>query len=183
MMIQEYTFESGRDFGAIMVCEHCGGTQKNGHGYNDSNYHNNVIPAMCCEKCGKSSADEVSALQFREFGSIEELEQSVIEDEVSFDKAAKYKTFFATFGSGKALKKRYVGIIAVSLETAHEAMHEIFGTKWSHMYRGADLRSSVLRFDYKPLIYIKVRHYSNDSYEVVEIEAADYLAVLEQEAA
>lgn len=54
MRIKKYTFVMGNDFAAIMVCEHCGGTQKLTSGYHDNYYHTKVIPAMTCRKCGKN---------------------------------------------------------------------------------------------------------------------------------
>jgi len=46
------------DFAADYECGHCGGRQHNGAGYADANYHENVIPKMVCEKCGKDGTDE-----------------------------------------------------------------------------------------------------------------------------
>lgn len=54
MFIQEITSQHRNDFRAIMECEHCEHTQKLTTGYNDGNYHNNVIPAMTCKSCGKN---------------------------------------------------------------------------------------------------------------------------------
>lgn len=54
MKIKEITWQNRRDFKAIYECEFCGAT-KEGCGYDDSNFHNNVIPNMKCPKCGKSS--------------------------------------------------------------------------------------------------------------------------------
>jgi len=45
-----------RDFEAIYVCEGCGAEEKK-CGYDDSNFHENVIPNMECEACGKSRKD------------------------------------------------------------------------------------------------------------------------------
>lgn len=45
-----------RDFTAIYECEHCGFTMKS-DGYDDTNFHVNVIPNMKCTACGKI-ADE-----------------------------------------------------------------------------------------------------------------------------
>ena len=56
MKIKKITWQHRRDFEAIYVCEHCG-YEKDGGGYDDSNYHNNVIPKMKCSDCGKQ-ADE-----------------------------------------------------------------------------------------------------------------------------
>lgn len=55
MIIKEITSQHRRDFVAIMLCEHCGHEQMDKTGYDDEFYHNNVIPAMICEKCGKKA--------------------------------------------------------------------------------------------------------------------------------
>jgi len=52
MKIKEIISQSRRDFIAVYVCEHCGYEYK-GSGYDDSNYHKNVIPRKKCPKCGK----------------------------------------------------------------------------------------------------------------------------------
>ena len=56
MKIKEITYQHRRDFEAIYICEGCG-TETNGRGYDDANFHENVIPAMRCPKCGKTSAE------------------------------------------------------------------------------------------------------------------------------
>jgi transcription elongation factor Elf1 len=56
MKIQKILSQHRRDFRAIYECEHCG-HEKESSGYDDSNFHHNVIPAMECEKCGKTSGD------------------------------------------------------------------------------------------------------------------------------
>jgi predicted RNA-binding Zn-ribbon protein involved in translation (DUF1610 family) len=56
MRIEEIKSQNRRDFRAIYVCEHCG-YKKEGYGYDDRNFHENVIPSMKCAKCGKI-ADE-----------------------------------------------------------------------------------------------------------------------------
>ena len=61
MRIKQITSQSRRDFYAIYECEHCGDTSK-GDGYDDSNFHKNVIPSMKCSKCGKTAADDYRPL-------------------------------------------------------------------------------------------------------------------------
>ena len=61
MKIKEIISQSRRDFYAIYECEHCGHTEK-GEGYDDANYHQNVIPARKCEKCGKTAPDNYRPL-------------------------------------------------------------------------------------------------------------------------
>lgn len=46
-----------RDFYAIYECEHCGHEHR-GSGYDDANFHQNVIPEMVCGNCGKKAPDD-----------------------------------------------------------------------------------------------------------------------------
>ena len=55
MKIKKITSQDRRDFSAIMVCEHCGKEDINKYGYDDANYHKNVIPNMKCKTCGEKS--------------------------------------------------------------------------------------------------------------------------------
>ena len=50
-----------RDFEAIFECEHCG-YEYEGSGYDDRYYHNHVLPAIACKKCGKSAGDDYAPL-------------------------------------------------------------------------------------------------------------------------
>ena len=61
MKIEKIISQSRRDFTAVYVCEHCGAT-KEGGGYDDGNFHMNVIPAMVCKSCGKTAADNYRPL-------------------------------------------------------------------------------------------------------------------------
>lgn len=54
MQIKEILRQNRRDFHAIYECEFCGHT-KDGSGYDDSNFHDNVIPNMECPECHKKS--------------------------------------------------------------------------------------------------------------------------------
>jgi len=56
MKIQKITYQNRRDFQAVYVCEGCGNTVESS-GYDDSYFHENVIPQMKCKKCGKTSAE------------------------------------------------------------------------------------------------------------------------------
>lgn len=56
MRIKQIVWQHRRDFEAIYECPFCGSTEKIG-GYDDANFHQNVIPAMKCKKCGKSELD------------------------------------------------------------------------------------------------------------------------------
>lgn len=41
---------------AVYKCEGCGHTVEKS-GYDDRNFHDNVVPAMRCDECGRSSKD------------------------------------------------------------------------------------------------------------------------------
>ena len=56
MKIQKIKSQNRRDFQAIYECEHCGYTTE-GYGYDDANFHNNVIPDMKCKQCGKRGSE------------------------------------------------------------------------------------------------------------------------------
>lgn len=62
MQIKTIVSQSRRDFTAIYECESCGHTKRD-YGYDDANFHENVIPAMKCDECGKSSGVQTSAAQ------------------------------------------------------------------------------------------------------------------------
>jgi transcription elongation factor Elf1 len=51
-----------RDFWAIYECEHCGHVTSEKSGYDDANFHNNVIPKMKCEKCGEVASEDYRPL-------------------------------------------------------------------------------------------------------------------------
>jgi len=61
MKIKTIKSQSRRDFTAIYECEHCGHTAES-HGYDDANFHANVIPKMKCTKCDKTASDEYRPL-------------------------------------------------------------------------------------------------------------------------
>ena len=54
MKIKTITSQHRRDFEAIYECEHCAHTYKT-YGYDDANFHQNVIPGMKCPECKKSA--------------------------------------------------------------------------------------------------------------------------------
>ncbi|HKJ34276.1 MAG TPA: hypothetical protein VJ945_01410 [Flavobacteriaceae bacterium] len=62
MKIKKINSQSRRDFWADMECEHCGHIEKNVSGYDDANFHQNVIPKMECKECGKTSGDDYRPL-------------------------------------------------------------------------------------------------------------------------
>ena len=53
MKIKTILTQSRRDFTATLECEHCGAEEHLRSGYDDDNYHRNVIPNMRCSKCDK----------------------------------------------------------------------------------------------------------------------------------
>lgn len=61
MKIKEITSQHRRDFQAVYVCQHCEAEETKG-GYDDANFHQNVIPSMTCKECGKTAGDEYRAL-------------------------------------------------------------------------------------------------------------------------
>ena len=62
MKIKEILHQHRRDFKAIFECEHCGYTEQQ-WGYDDTNFHQNVIPNMECPKCGEKAGNNYRPLQ------------------------------------------------------------------------------------------------------------------------
>ena len=56
MKIKKILYQHRRDFEAEYECEGCGEVMT-GRGYDDDNFHRNVIPNMRCPKCNKTSAE------------------------------------------------------------------------------------------------------------------------------
>jgi predicted RNA-binding Zn-ribbon protein involved in translation (DUF1610 family) len=54
MKIKRIIRQYRRDFYADYECEGCGHITQNKSGYDDANFHENVIPAMKCPSCGKT---------------------------------------------------------------------------------------------------------------------------------
>jgi len=61
MKIKEIISQCRGDFMAIYICEHCG-YEEEGDGYDDINFHQNVIPNRKCPKCGKKAPDNYRPL-------------------------------------------------------------------------------------------------------------------------
>lgn len=61
MKIKTILSQNRRDFTAIYECEHCGDEHKEG-GYDDTNFHNKVIPSMQCCMCGKRAGGDYRPL-------------------------------------------------------------------------------------------------------------------------
>jgi len=59
MKIKKILSQSRRDLIVIYECDHddCNYTEK-GSGYDDSNFHQNVVPDMECKKCGRKAKPE-----------------------------------------------------------------------------------------------------------------------------
>lgn len=63
MIIKLITDQCRRDFSAILICEHCSHEQFLNSGYDDANYHQNVIPKIACNGCGKRASENYRPLQ------------------------------------------------------------------------------------------------------------------------
>jgi len=61
MHIKKIISQSRRDFTATYECEHCSATYDD-YGYDDTNFHQNVIPAMPCKVCGKTAGADYRGL-------------------------------------------------------------------------------------------------------------------------
>lgn len=57
MKIKKILRQHRRDFTAIYECEHCSHTFET-YGYDDANFHQNVIPSWACPECGKVAPPE-----------------------------------------------------------------------------------------------------------------------------
>ena len=53
MKIREVKSTYGTDFYATYICEHCDHITDKLPGYDDANFHENVIPKRHCQKCEK----------------------------------------------------------------------------------------------------------------------------------
>lgn len=62
MKIKTIRSQIRRDFYADYECEHCGHIEKDKSGYDDANFHKNVIPGMKCVKCGKTANEDYRPL-------------------------------------------------------------------------------------------------------------------------
>jgi hypothetical protein len=61
MKIKNILSQNRRDFRAIYECEHCGHTH-DGSGYDDSYFHNTVVPKKVYPACGKTADINYSPL-------------------------------------------------------------------------------------------------------------------------
>jgi hypothetical protein len=62
MKIKQILTQTRRDFVAIFECEHCH-SEIEKTGYDDSFFHDMVIPKMKCSECGKTSDNSYKPLQ------------------------------------------------------------------------------------------------------------------------
>jgi Zn finger protein HypA/HybF involved in hydrogenase expression len=63
MKIKTIVSQHRRDFVATFECEHCEHIEENVTGYDDDNFHENVIPNWECPKCKKKAADTYRPLK------------------------------------------------------------------------------------------------------------------------
>ena len=61
MKIKTILSQHRRDFQAIYKCEYCGHEEQE-EGYDDTNFHNNVVPTMKCIECGKAAGNDYRPL-------------------------------------------------------------------------------------------------------------------------
>jgi hypothetical protein len=59
--IKKMISQNRRDFAAIFQCEHCK-FEDRGVGYDDINFHQNVIPNMFCLNCDKIASSSYTPL-------------------------------------------------------------------------------------------------------------------------
>lgn len=59
MYLKAKTYQSRRDFKGIFACNHCSHEFEQ-WGYDDENFHHNVIPEMTCPECGKAGGGTVT---------------------------------------------------------------------------------------------------------------------------
>lgn len=57
MKITKMYNQHRRDFWFDAECEHCGAIETNQSGYDDRNFHENVVPKFECKTCGKASPE------------------------------------------------------------------------------------------------------------------------------
>lgn len=61
MHIKKILHQNRRDFKAEYQCEHCGHIEID-WGYDDTNFHKNVIPNLVCKNCGRKADENYRAL-------------------------------------------------------------------------------------------------------------------------
>lgn len=63
MKIKKIISQKRRDFWADYECENCSHIEEDKPGYDDDNFHKNVIPKMKCKKCGKIANEDYRPLE------------------------------------------------------------------------------------------------------------------------
>ena len=56
MYLKNKTWQSRRDFTGTYACNHCG-FEHEAEGYDDANFHHNVIPQMKCQNAANQAAE------------------------------------------------------------------------------------------------------------------------------
>jgi len=56
MHIKKIVDQIRRDFTAVYECEHCGHSYTD-NGYDDDNFHRNVVPNFECPKCSETASE------------------------------------------------------------------------------------------------------------------------------
>lgn len=62
MKIKQILNQHRRDFRADFECEHCGFIERNKSGYDDTYYHQSVVPTLKCPECNKTAPEDARAL-------------------------------------------------------------------------------------------------------------------------
>ena len=62
-IIKSYDFHR-RDFWADMECQYCGYVEKEIRCYDDTFFHQQVIPNMVCKNCGKKGEEITTGARF-----------------------------------------------------------------------------------------------------------------------
>lgn len=62
MKIKNIISQNRRDFSAILECEHCGHEERMTDGYDDDNFHRNVVPNIKCQRCRKPAPENYRPL-------------------------------------------------------------------------------------------------------------------------
>lgn len=60
MRTEKKTYQNRRDFKAVFACDECGDKRED-WGYDDAYFHDKVIPAMVCKKCGATGGEVTSS--------------------------------------------------------------------------------------------------------------------------
>ena len=66
MRIINVKYGARRDFYADLQCEFCNDIIKKVSCYDDSYFHEQVIPNMVCKNCGKHSVSQTSTARYNE---------------------------------------------------------------------------------------------------------------------